>query len=78
MKVKDIKGAYDYMDVYFEDGRVVRIDGEMIYHGFAAEENSITEWKVPKGEPISEEEKREIKEAVLEEANGLKIKIVFE
>ena len=66
------------MDVYFEDGRVAEFDGEIIYRGFAADKDSLEVWKVPEGEPITESEKQEIIEAVLEEAKTLPTEIVIE
>ena len=80
MKVVDISGRLDYMDVKFDDGKVVRIDGEMIYHGFIGFKDNIDEWMIPKGKPISENERQEIIDAVLEEikASGSQMNIVFE
>ena len=80
MKVVDISGRLDYMDVKFDDGKVVRIDGELIYHGFIGFKDNIDEWMIPKGKPISENERLEIIDAVLEEikASGSQMNIVFE
>ena len=80
MKVVDISGRRDYMDVKFDDGKVVRIDGELIYHGFVGFKDNIDQWLIPEGKPISESERQEIIDAVLEEieSSGSQMKIVFE
>lgn len=78
MKVEKVRMWFDYIDVYFEDGRAVRILGEMLVDGFVAFKDSIEKWKTPEGEPISESEKKEIVEAVEAEAKGWKTRVVFE
>ena len=78
MEVKSIKGRFDYMDVYFDDGCVVRIDGELVHGGFIAEASSIRQWKEPEGEPVSEEEKSEIMDAVTEKTKDSHMVVMFE
>ena len=75
MKVDNIKGTRDYIDVYIGD-KVVRITGELIVGGFVADEFGITEWK--DGSPISEKEKEEIMNAVREKTKGSHMVITFE
>ncbi len=77
MKVTGIKGKRDYIDVYFGE-RVVRIGGELVIGGFIAVANTIKQWKIPEGEPISESEKKEIMDAVIEKTKGSHIVITFE
>ena len=64
MEVDQIKATRGRIDVYFKDGRVVRILGEMLVNGFFGEITSIREWKVPEGKPITEDEKKQIFEAI--------------
>ncbi|MBS6510695.1 MAG: hypothetical protein KH334_03245 [Clostridiales bacterium] len=56
------------MEVEMDDGRIVKIDGELLIGGFAANSNSIREWKKPAGVPIDEETKAYIIEKVLEKS----------
>ena len=76
MKVVNIEGDYDSMEVTFEDGRKVEFGGELLAKGFVAYENSARKWIVPEGKPISDSERKEIVAAVLEDAKqnpGMKI-----
>ncbi len=77
MKVTGIKGKRDYIDVYFGE-KVVRIYGELVIGGFIAAANTIKQWKIPEGEPISEAEKKEIMDAVIEKTKGSHLTITFE
>ena len=77
MKVTKIRGGMDYMDVYFGD-RVVRIYGELLVDGFVGFKDAIVKWKIPDGEPISDSEREEIIEAVLDDVKDCEMKIVFE
>ena len=73
-----IKGTRDDIDVTI-DGRVVRIDGELIIGGFVAYKDSITEWLKPKGVNITEEEKEDIIKQVTEKTKDSEfMKIVFD
>lgn len=78
MEVENIRGKRDYIDVYLTDGRVVRINGELLHGGFAAFENSIEDWLEPEGEPIDDSEKQEIMDAVIEKTKGSHMVITFE
>ena len=78
MEVENIKGKRDYIDVYLVDGRVVRIMGELVHGGFIAFEDTIREWKVPDGEIVTEEEKQEIMDAVVDKTKGSHMVIEFE
>ena len=79
MRVKDIDGDYDSMVVTFEDGRKVEFGGELLADGFVAFENSARKWVVPDGEPISDRERKEIIEAVLDDVKQNQgMKITFE
>ena len=76
MKVVNIEGDYDSMEVTFEDGRKVVFGGELLVNGFVAYENSARKWIVPEGTPISDTERKEIIAAVLEDVKqnpGMKI-----
>ena len=66
MRAVKITGKWDYMSVQFDDGRKIRIYGELLVNGFAAETSSIEKWTVPEGVSISESERQEIIDAVLE------------
>ena len=78
MKVERIKGTRDWMDVYLEDGRVARMFGELLITGFVAFTKSLLKWKNPEGEPISEEEKKQLIEAINENQKVSKVKITLE
>lgn len=52
-----ITGTRTYIDVE-DEGRVIRIQGEMIVGGFVAYKRSMTKWKAPENEPVTEEEKQ--------------------
>ena len=78
MKVERIKGTRDWMDVYLEDGRVARMFGEMLVDGFVAFTKSLRKWKNPEGEPISEDEKKELIDAIKENQKVSKVKITLE
>lgn len=78
MKAVKITGKWDYMNVLFDDGREVRIYGEMLVNGFAAEISSIEKWTVPDGVVVSESERQEIVDAVSKKSKDLKVKIFFE
>lgn len=72
-----IKGTNDYIDVYDGD-KVARIDGELVLGGFVAESNSIRYWKVPSGVPISQAEKQDLINKVIEKTKGSHMVITFE
>ena len=78
MRVNTVKGTRDYIDIYFSDGRIVRAYGEMVVGGFVAEKDSMTQWKEPDGEPVTEEQRQEIVDAVNEKNKDFKIDIMFE
>ena len=78
MKAVKITGKWDYMNVELDDGRKVRIYGELLVNGFAAEKNSIKKWTEPDGVAISEKERQEIIDAVLEETKDSSMEITFE
>lgn len=64
-----ITGTRSYMRVHMDDGRIVRISGELLIDGFVAYSNSIKTWKHPAGVPIDEETKQYIIKKVLEKSN---------
>lgn len=76
MKVAKITGNRDRMDVHLEDGRVARIIGEMVVDGFVAFTSSIRNWQ--DGKPISDDEKKELIEAIEDNQKVSKIKIYLE
>lgn len=78
MNVTNIKGRMDYIDVYFDNGNVVRIEGELLHGGFHAESSTIKQWKVPAGQPISIEAKNDIIDAVIAKTKGSHMVIRFE
>lgn len=78
MKVTNIKGKMDYIDVYFDNGNIVRIEGELLYGGFHAESSTIRQWKVPAGKSIEYEEKNEIIKAVIAKTKDSHMTIKFE
>ena len=55
-----ITGTNTYIDVEL-DGRTARIAGEMIVGGFVCYKISMKNWLVPENEPLTEEDKKEIK-----------------
>ena len=74
-----ITGTRSYMDVEMDDGKMVRIQGELLMNGFLAYSDTIIEWELPKGEPINEESKRNIIQKVLEVSKKPRhLKIEFE
>lgn len=72
-----ITGTRTYIDVE-DEGRVIRIQGEMIVGGFVAYKRSMTKWKVPENEPVTEEEKINIIDKVIKKTNGSHMVITFE
>ena len=68
------------MRVHMDDGRIVKIDGELVVGGFVAESQSIKEWERPAGVPIDEKTKAYIIQKVLEESDKdtSYLKITFE
>ena len=78
MNVTNIKGRMDYIDVYFDNGNVARIEGELLHGGFHAEPSTIRQWKVPAGQSISAEEKTDIIKAVISKTKGSHMVIQFE
>ena len=72
-----IKGTRNYIDVYIEN-KVVRIHGEIIVGGFVAFKDTIRNWHVPEGVPITEKEKEEIIVKVIEKTQGSHFIITFE
>lgn len=76
----EITGTRSYMRVHMDDGRIVKIDGELVVGGFAAESQSIKEWEHPAGVPIDEKTKAYIIRKVLEESakDTSYLKITFE
>lgn len=76
MKVEKINGNRDHMDVYFDDGRVAGFIGEMLVDGFVAFMSSLKNWQ--DGKPITDEEKREIIDAIKERQKISKVKIYLE
>lgn len=75
-----ITGTRSYMRVQMDDGRIVKIDGELVVGGFVAESESIKKWEQPAGIPIDEETKAYIIKKVLEESakDTSYLKITFE
>lgn len=74
-----ITGTRSKIWVDLEDGRIAEIEGEMIVGGFVAERDSIKNWQVPAGIPITASEKQEIIEGVVNKTkNNPKMKITFE
>ena len=76
MKVEKINGNRDHMDVCFDDGRVARFIGEMLVDGFVAFTSSLKSWQ--DGKPITDEEKKEIIDAIKERQKISKVKIYLE
>ncbi len=76
---KEIKitGTSDYIDVQIEN-RIVRISGEMVVGGFVCNSASIDYWLVPKDVKITEAEKEEIKQKVIEKTANSHMVITFE
>lgn len=72
-----ITGTRTYIDVE-DEGRVIRIQGEMIIGGFVAHKKSMTKWKVPENEPVTEEEKTTIIDKVTKKTHGSHMVITFE
>lgn len=72
-----IKGTRTYIDVYI-DGRIVRIQGELLVGKFAAFTGSIQEWTTPAGVKITEEEKQDIINKVTEKTQGSHLVVIFE
>lgn len=75
--VSKIKGTSDYIDVTI-DGRVVRIDGEMVLGGFVAYSDTINNWLIPPEQPVSDLEKRDIIEQIIAKTKNSHMVITFE
>lgn len=76
----EITGTRSYMRVHMDDGRIVKVNGELVIGGFVAESNSIKTWEKPAGVPIDEKTKSYIIKKVLEESakDSSCLKISFE
>lgn len=72
-----IKGTKTYIDVYIDD-KIARIKGEMIVGGFIAFKDSIIAWRVPEGVLITDKEKRDIINEVIEKTQNSHFVITFE
>lgn len=64
-----VTGTNSYMRVEMDDGRIVKVEGELVVGGFAAYSDSIKTWEKPAGVPIDEETKAYIIKKVLEKSN---------
>lgn len=73
-----ITGTSSYIKVEVE-GKIVKIQGEMLIDGFVAFKDTITKWEPPHDNiSIDEETKEKIIEGVIEETKKSKFKIEFE
>ena len=72
-----ITGTNTYIDVEL-DGRTARIAGEMIVGGFVCYKSSMKKWLIPKNEPLTEEDKKEIIQKVTEKTAGSHMVITFD
>ena len=77
MKAVKIIGEQDYIDVFFEDGRAVRILGELYEGRFRAKRSSIREWTIPEGKLICGSERKEIVEAVIKKSKSTYMPVKF-
>ncbi len=73
-----ITGTRSYIQIEI-DGKVVKVEGEMLIGGFAAEKDSMKHWEPPyEKEWLSEKEKQDIMEQVTETTKGSHMVITFE
>lgn len=73
-----ITGTRSYIKVEI-DGKVVKIDGEMLVGGFVAYQDSIHNWEPPyEDEVISDSKKQEIIDKVIEKTKNSYMQITFE
>lgn len=71
-------GTSSYVRVEF-NGKIVKIEGELLSNGFLAYRNTIRKWEVPyENEIIDNKTQNLIVEHVLEEAEKANFKIEFE
>ena len=80
MGIVRITGTSSYMDAELDDGRTVRIQGELLVDGFVGYMNSIQEWTTPRGVRITPSEKQLIIHGILDHAKGpgQKLRITLE
>ena len=73
-----ITGTTSYIKVEI-DGKVVKIEGEMIVGGFVAFKNTIRNWEPPyESEVIDDKVKKEIVYKVINETQNSHLVIAFE
>ena len=73
-----ITGTRSYIQIEI-DGKVVKVEWEMLIGGFAAEKDSMKHWEPPyEKEWLSEKEKQDIMEQVTETTKGSHMVITFE
>ncbi len=73
-----ITGTRSYIQIEI-DGKVVKVEGEMLIGGFVAEKDSMKHWEPPyEKELLSEKEKQDIIEQVTEMTKGSHMVITFE
>ena len=77
MKAVKIITEQDYIDVYFEDGRAVRIEGKLQEGRFWTQRCNIREWKVPEGGHVSGSERQEIVVAVIDKSKDTPAPVKF-
>lgn len=74
----NITGTMSYIKVQL-DGKVVKIDGEMIVGGFIAFKDSISKWEPPyEDEIIDDNTKQEIIDGVINQTKNSHLVITFE
>ncbi len=72
-----ITGTNTYIDVTIDD-RTVRITGEMLVGGFVCHKSSMNNWLIPENEPLTEEDKNEIIQKVIEKTASSHMVITFD
>ncbi len=73
-----ITGTRSYIEVEFE-GKVVKIEGELLIGGFVAYKNTMKNWEAPhECEVIDDVLKQKIMDMVVEETKNSHLVITFE
>jgi hypothetical protein len=72
-----ITGTRSYIEVE-EEGKLVKISGEMTVGGFVAFKDSIKQWQVPENEPIDEMMKNELIDKIIQKTKDSHMIITFE
>ena len=71
-----LKKSEKYMDVLVGD-RALRIYGTVTEDSFTVREDSICEWRIPEGKPVSDEERWELTKKIADKMRSSGISVAF-